>query len=231
MTKTDAAEEKNPVKITSNIYLVGGAGKSAPSDAAIYLIRSGTEAALVDAGTGGGTDSVLRNIQGTGTEPRNVSHLFLTHCHYDHTGGAASIKSATGCKIVAHDLDAAFLEAGDSEVTAASWYGSWMEPLKIDIKVASKEKKFTVGDLEVTFYHAPGHSPGSAVLTTVSDGRLVLFGQDVHGPLNDTLRSVRGDYERSLEFMLSLEADILCEGHFGIYVGKEKVRDFIESFL
>jgi len=219
------------VKITSNVYLVGGSNKSDSSDAAIYLIRSGSEAALVDAGTGGGTDRVLRNIQGAGIEPRAVKYLFLTHCHYDHTGGAASIKSATGCRIVAHDLDAAFLEAGDSEVTAASWYGSWMEPLKVDIKVAEKEKFFTVGELEVAFYHAPGHSPGSAVLTTVSDGRLVLFGQDVHGPLNDALRSVREDYEKSLEFMLSLDADILCEGHFGVYVGKEKVRDFIESFL
>ena len=120
-----------------------------------------------------------------------MKYLFLTHCHYDHTGGAASVKNATGCKIVAHDLDAAFLEAGDSEVTAASWYGTWMEPLKVDIKVTAKEKFFTVGELEVAFYHAPGHSPGSAVLTTVSDGKLVLFGQDVHGPLNDSLRSVR----------------------------------------
>ncbi len=219
------------MKITSNIYLVGGSNKSDPSDAAIYLIRSGTEAALVDAGTGGGTDQVLKNIQGTGTEPRGVKYLFLTHCHYDHTGGAAAMKRATGCKVVAHELDAAYLETGDSEVTAASWYGTWMEPLKVDIKVASGEQYFTVGELEVAFYHAPGHSPGSAVLTTVSDGKLVLFGQDVHGPLNDSLRSVRGDYERSLEFMLSLEADILCEGHFGVYVGREKVRDFIESFL
>lgn len=219
------------MKITSNIYLVGGPNKSDSSDAAIYLIRSGSEAALVDAGTGGGTDSVLKNIRGTGTEPRGLKYLFLTHCHYDHTGGAASMKGATGCKIVAHDLDAAFLEAGDSEVTAASWYGTWMEPIKVDIKVTAKEKFFTVGELEVAFYHAPGHSPGSAVLTTVSDGKLVLFGQDVHGPLNDSLRSVRKDYEKSLEFMLSLDADILCEGHFGVYVGKEKVRDFIESFL
>jgi len=219
------------VKITSNIFLVGGSNKSDSADAAIYLIRSGSDAALVDAGTGGGTDRVLGNIRDAGIEPRAVKYLFLTHCHYDHTGGAASIKSATGCRIVAHDLDAAFLEAGDSEVTAASWYGSWMEPLKVDIKVTGREKFFTVGELEVAFYHAPGHSPGSSVLTTVSDGRLVLFGQDVHGPLNDALRSVRGDYEHSLEFMLSLEADILCEGHFGVYVGKEKVRDFIESFL
>lgn len=219
------------MKITSNVFLVGGSGTSDSADAAIYLIRSGADAALVDAGTGGGTERVLKNIEKAGADPRRIEYLFLTHCHYDHTGGAASIRKATGCKVVAHELDAEFLETGDSEVTAASWYGSWMEPLKADIRVAAPEKKFTVGALEVTMYHTPGHSPGSAVLTLVSDGRLVLFGQDVHGPLNDALRSVRGDYEKSLEFMLSLEADILCEGHFGVYVGKDKVRGFIESFL
>ncbi len=219
------------MKITSSIYLVGGPGKSAPEDAAIYLMVSDGVSALVDAGTGAGADRVMKNIRAAGADPSSLKYLFLTHCHYDHTGGAERVRKDTGCTIVAHELDAGFLEAGDSEVTAASWYRAWMDPLKVDIKVADKKKLFTVGALEVAFIHAPGHSPGSSVLTVRSDGKLVLFGQDVHGPLNDALRSVREDYERSLEFMLSLEADILCEGHFGVYVGKEKVRDFIESFL
>jgi glyoxylase-like metal-dependent hydrolase (beta-lactamase superfamily II) len=219
------------LKITSDIHLVGGSGSSDPSDAAVYLIASGGEAALVDAGTGGGTGRVIANVRKAGADPRSVRYLFLTHCHYDHTGGAEAVRKETGCAVVAHELDAEYLEAGDSRVTAASWYGSWMEPLAIDIKVTETERRFAVGSLEVAFRHAPGHSPGSAVLWTRSDGRLVLFGQDVHGPLNDTLRSVREDYVRSLEFLLSLEADILCEGHFGVFIGKDKVRDFIESFL
>jgi glyoxylase-like metal-dependent hydrolase (beta-lactamase superfamily II) len=219
------------MKITSNVFLVGGPNKSAPADAAIYLIRSGSEAALVDAGTGGGTARVMKNIASEGADPRCVRYLFITHCHYDHTGGANAVRELSGCKIVAHELDAEFLESGDSEVTAASWYGAWMDPVKVDIKVSGTEKEFTIGSHVVKFYHAPGHSPGSAVLTMESDGKRVLFGQDVHGPLNDGLRSVREDYVKSLEFMLSLEADILCEGHFGVYAGREKVRDFIESFL
>ncbi|MBN2158989.1 MAG: MBL fold metallo-hydrolase [Spirochaetes bacterium] len=219
------------MKITSNIWLVGGPNQSAPSDAAVYLIRSGGESALVDAGTGKGTDRIVKNIQAAGADLKSVTYLFITHCHYDHTGGANGLRAKTDCKIVAHELDAEFMESGDSEVTAASWYGAWMDPVKVDIKMSGKEQAFALGDLSVTMYHAPGHSPGSAVLTMKSDGRLVLFGQDVHGPLNDALRSVRGDYEKSLEFMLSLDADILCEGHFGVYIGKEKVRDFIESFL
>lgn len=219
------------MSITSHIYQVGGPEHSHPSDAAVYLVRDGNESALIDAGTGRGTGNLIKNIRETGTDPSRIRHLFLTHCHYDHTGGARAVKDATGCLIVAHELDAEFLEAGDSEVTAASWYGAWMEPLGIDVKVPGARADFSVGSLALTMHHAPGHSPGSAVLTVVSDGLLVLFGQDVHGPLNDALRSVREDYERSLEFMLSLNADILCEGHFGVFHGKDTVKDFIESFL
>jgi hypothetical protein len=31
--------------------------------------------------------------------------------------------------------------------------------------------------------------------------------------------------------MMGLNADVLCEGHFGIYQGKEKVSRFIQSYL
>jgi glyoxylase-like metal-dependent hydrolase (beta-lactamase superfamily II) len=219
------------MKITRHVYLVGGSSESHASDAAIYLVKGDGEAALIDAGTGKGHARVLKNIEEAGVGLGEVTRLFITHCHYDHTGGAELMRQATGCRIVSHALDADFLQMGDSRVTAASWYGEKMEPTRVDLRVEGGEERFSVGGMELAFYHAPGHSPGSAVLTLVSDGLLVLFGQDVHGPLNDVLLSSRGDYVRSLEFLLSLEADVLCEGHFGVFAGKEKVREFIESFL
>ncbi len=219
------------MKITSHIFQVGGSDLSHPADAAVYLIADGGHAALVDAGTGKGTQRVRENISASGISMDAIDYIFITHCHFDHTGGIESLRSLCPCKVVAHELDAAFLEDGDSIVTAARWYGTHMEPVKIDIKVEGARQDFTLGGLEIAFLHAPGHSPGSSVLTVRSDGRLVLFGQDVHGPLNDVLRSSRSDYIRSLEFLISLDADILCEGHFGVFQGKDTVRRFIESFL
>lgn len=219
------------MQITKHVYQVGGSGLSHPSDAAIYLIRDEAGTALVDAGTGQGHELVIGNIRDHGIDPRGIEYLFLTHCHYDHTGGAQLMMDETGSSIIAHELDARYLEEGDPEVTAASWYGSSMKPLSIDISVKEKGREFKVGNLEINMYHIPGHSPGSVALTLHSEGKLVLFGQDVHGPLNEGLLSDREDYVRSLEFLISLEADILCEGHFGVYEGKERVKRFIESFL
>ncbi len=219
------------MRITSNVFQVGGQEESHPSDASVYLIISKGIGALVDSGTGLGHSELMENIKKTGIAPGNIKYLFLTHCHYDHTGGALKVKKATGCKIVAHKLDAVYIEEGDNNVTAASWYGTFMDKTSVDIKVEAGVEEFELGGLSIKFYHAPGHSPGSGVLTLMSDGSLVLFGQDVHGPLNESLLSSREDYVKSLEFLISLNADILCEGHFGVYYGKESVNDFIGSYL
>jgi glyoxylase-like metal-dependent hydrolase (beta-lactamase superfamily II) len=132
---------------------------------------------------------------------------------------------------VAHELDSRFLEQGDNIVTAAKWYGAVLEPLHVDIKLAGRRNQIALGTKIVDALHVPGHSPGSMVYVTESEGKRILFGQDVHGPLDASLLSNREDYLDSLRFLLSLEADILCEGHYGILRGKEEVADFIESFL
>jgi len=58
----------------------------------------------------------------------------------------------------------------------------------------------------------------------------VLFGQDVHGPY--FLKGSSPEQARtSLRRLIDLEADILCEGHFGVYEPKEEVRRYIEGHL
>ena len=220
------------MKITNDIFQIGGSSMSHSSDASIYLIRDGIKSAIVDAGSGSGTKSVLSNLSDCGLDAADIAYLFITHCHFDHTGGIAALRKATGAQVVAHEKDAEFIIAGDMQVTGAAWYGGHLDPTPIDVVVSEQKKEFKLDKLNVTMYHIPGHSPGSAVFTVNSDGKLVLFGQDVHGPIDEMiLRSNRTEYKKSLEFLMSLNADILCEGHFGVYHGKEKVRSFIKSFL
>ena len=219
------------MEIVQNLWQVGGGDLSAPEDAAIYLVRSGEQAALIDAGCGNGHERLVENISSVLAVDITITYLFLTHCHYDHVGGAAALKEQYGCKIVAHRLDAAYLESGDSSVTAASWYGTKMQPLAIDHKIEGQKEIFRVGNGEVFAYHCPGHSPGSLVYMAEIEDQKVLFGQDVHGPLDPSLLSNREDYIHSLKFMTALDSDILCEGHFGIYSGKENIEKFIRSFL
>jgi glyoxylase-like metal-dependent hydrolase (beta-lactamase superfamily II) len=219
------------VKIIDDLWQVGGEGLTAPGDAAVYLIRFGHQAALIDAGCGPGHRQLVDNVSACLPPGTDITCLLLTHCHFDHTGGAAAIRDHYGCRITAHAKDAVYLEAGDSDVTAASWYGARMLPLQIDDKITTDRKAISFGSGEVIAYHCPGHSPGSLVYTAVLAGQTVLFGQDIHGPLHPSLLSDRSQYRDSLKFLLSLEADILCEGHFGVYKGRENVQNFIRQYL
>jgi glyoxylase-like metal-dependent hydrolase (beta-lactamase superfamily II) len=219
------------MKITSEIFQVGGSGLTSTEDAAIYLIHFEGQAALVDAGCGHGQERLFKNINACAIDLEQIEYLLITHCHFDHTGGVQGIKERTHCKVVAHELEAPYLEQGDDTVTAAKWYGSSLEPVAIDIKLQGAEGVIDLGGREIKALHTPGHSPGSMVYMTESEGLKVLFGQDVHGPLDPSLLSNREDYVKSLNLLLSMEVDVLCEGHFGVFRGKKEVTDFIGSFL
>jgi hypothetical protein len=59
----------------------------------------------------------------------------------------------------------------------------------------------------------------------------VLFGQDIHGPFLPEFGADLSAWRHSMETLLSLEADILCEGHFGVYRMKARVKEYIEGYL
>ena len=58
-----------------------------------------------------------------------------------------------------------------------------------------------------------------------------MFAQDVHGPLHPSLLSNAFDYQASLQRLIDLDADVLCEGHYGIYEGKQEIVRFVRSFM
>lgn len=215
-------------KIKDNLWQVGGSDRTDPTDACIYLVRFGDRAALIDAGSGQDQVQLKRNIDKCLGPDAKLEYVLLTHCHFDHAGGARALRDAYGCGIVAHELDAVYLESGDDRVTGAALYGARIDPFTVDVKLHGEESILAVGTGSVTAIHCPGHSPGSVVYTTTIDGQLVLFGQDVHGPIHSELLSNEQQYLASLVTLLKLDADILLEGHYGIMDSKQEVREFIE---
>ena len=217
--------------ITGEINQVGGGQLTAPEDAAIYLLNFNGHAALVDAGSGRALPRLMDNIRACGVDPDQIEYLLLTHCHFDHTGGAQALREQLRCRIVAHALEAPFLEQGNNTVTAATWYGATLTPVQVDRQLFGAREEIVLGGRVIEALHTPGHSPGSVVYATESDGLKILFAQDVHGPLHPDLLSDAALYRRSLKLLLALEADVLCEGHYGIYRGKPAVAAFIRQFL
>jgi glyoxylase-like metal-dependent hydrolase (beta-lactamase superfamily II) len=127
-------------------------------------------------------------------------------------------------------LDAPPLETGDQILTAAKWYQTTFPPTPVDVKFNSPEEILRIGEQKIVCLHTPGHTPGSISIYLDKDGKRILFGQDLHGPLLSEFGSNLEDYGRSTKKLLDLEADILCEGHFGIYKTKKDVKNYILSY-
>lgn len=218
-------------EIVSGVYLIGGPNVTQADDAAVYLIDYAGNLVMIDSGAGRSSSQIVRNIEMLGLNPSSVSHVILTHCHIDHIGSAPFFREKYGAKIVIHELDARAIETGDSIRTAANWYGTTFPPTKIDQKLKGEHEILKFGNEELHCLHTPGHTPGSISVYLDRAGNRILFGQDIHGPFNKAFGSDITVWKKSMQTLLDLQADILCEGHFGVYQPKNNVKDYIERYI
>jgi len=161
-----------------------------------HLVRSGSEAALVDTASAG-TDS--RRRLKTALEERlgsveAVDYVVLTHFHPDHSGLAGSIQADSGAEILIHGLDADRLHnpnRGTDTQREADQFGlpasvrrsipdggfadmltDWDELTEV-----SDGDVVSVGDVDLEVTHTPGHTAGSIVLDYATErGRAAFVG-------------------------------------------------------
>lgn len=84
-------------------------------------------------------------------EGASLTHILLTHGHYDHVGAVAALRQKTGCKVYMDPADA---------------LGSQMQPLTRDLVDEGwpTGDELTIDELTFRIYHTPGHTPGSVCL-------------------------------------------------------------------
>ncbi|MBN2298189.1 MAG: MBL fold metallo-hydrolase, partial [Deltaproteobacteria bacterium] len=213
------------------IYIIGGPGISHFQDAAVFIVQCGDELVMIDSGSGKSSLMLQENISRLGLDPGRITALVLTHCHVDHIGSAKYFQDTFTCEVIAHDSDAMAIETGDDILTAASWYGTRLPQMHVDRKLTGEHEILMFGDDEIHCIHTPGHTPGSISLYLDRTGKRILFGQDIHGPFSPEFLSDIGQWRDSMEKLLALDADILCEGHYGIFSGREKVKRYIQGYL
>jgi glyoxylase-like metal-dependent hydrolase (beta-lactamase superfamily II) len=130
-----------------------------------------------------------------------------------------------------HELDAGVLESGDNRPSAGTWFRIPLQPTPIDLKLSGELNQLDFSKYRLYCLHTPGHSPGSLSIYADLEGKRVLFGQDIHAPIIKKYRSDEMLWRRSMEKLLALQADILCEGHLGIFEPAENVTKFIEHHM
>ncbi|MFC1694323.1 MBL fold metallo-hydrolase [Candidatus Latescibacterota bacterium] len=235
------------MKISEGIYLVGsgqaGFMISNRSDCHVYLLENPEGHILIDAGVGLETERIVENIKKDGIDPQSISHLFLTHSHADHSGGAAWFKEKFDVKVYLSRKEAHLLRSSDlidqgldiairEDIYPSDYRFINCEP---DIELDGGET-FTFGGSQIQVIHTPGHSYGSLCYLVKTGGRTCMFSGDVvvHGGklmfLNCT-GSVMADMRQSMPKLANLGIEELYPGHgcFVLEKGQEHIDKAIEN--
>ena len=221
----------SPEQVKANLVAVSAAGIFN------YAARVGSKVVLFDTGADPEGAPVQSALAALGASRNDVSDIFITHAHGDHTAGAAAFGNA---KI--------HLGAGDAAMAEKK-----AEPTKLIPKLAGKvlsvpavtaqdqltgATSIDLGDGKaIKTFPMPGHTPGSYAF--LYDG--VLFAGDAmvfkQGRLERAPKMLDTDTDQAKASITALktalgdtEVEIVCTGHGGCTpkgLGKNLLTDFI----
>jgi metallo-beta-lactamase class B len=206
-----------PFRVWGNTYYVGTCGITA-----ILITGSGGDV-LIDGGPADAGDLVAANIRQLGIDLSDIKILLHTHEHHDHVGGLARLKELTGAKLYASPAAAGALERGTPNPEDPQ-YGehNTLPPVRVDKVLDSNVNTVTLGNLTLTGYATPGHTPGAlswqwqscagdACKTIVYADSLTPVSSD--GYKFTDHREVVTAFNNSLVRVGSLQCDILLAPH------------------
>lgn len=221
-----------PLRIADNLYYVG------TQTIAVYLITTPEGHILVDGAMPTSAPLILDSIRKLGFDPADVKVILNTHAHFDHTGGLADLKAATGATLAASAGDRGALESGtyvgSEEVETFAF-----KPVVVD-RVLQDGDQVELGGVALTAHLTPGHSPGCTTWTfplevegqtrqamiycstSVAANRLVSADKGPQYP------GIVADYEQTFARLKTMKADVFLAPHaeqFGLAKKRAAMTD------
>jgi glyoxylase-like metal-dependent hydrolase (beta-lactamase superfamily II) len=152
---------------------------------------------------GGSEEKIIHQIENHKLE---VTHILLTHGHFDHIGALRAIKDKTGALVCIHEADAAMLTNPYLNLSVMIQDGMVQVPAD---KILKDKDHIQSGGMDFAVLHTPGHSEGSVcyiaedalfsgdTLFNMSVGRSDFPGSDekkLKNSINIVLKSLSVDY-------------------------------------
>jgi metallo-beta-lactamase class B len=164
---------RTTMQILPGVYQVNGSPFGRHQNA--FVISRDGAAIMIDSGDLEDAETlpeVERNAARWGIRIDSVSHLLVTHAHFDHASHAAALRRR-GLKIVASPATAEAMLAGDDRCIGYAVQRVF-EPCETDV-VLQDDQELAIGGLRVRALATPGHTDGLVVYEIVLDGERCWF--------------------------------------------------------
>jgi metallo-beta-lactamase class B len=220
----DWMEPFPPFRIAGNLYYVGTKGL------ANYLITTPQGHILINSDLEATVPLIRASVEKLGFKFTDVRILLISHAHWDHDAGSATIKKVTGAKYMVMDADVPVVESGGkADFQYGNTPSSLYPPTKVD-RVLHDGEEVTLGGAVLVAHLTPGHTKGCTTWTMkVSEGgttyNAVIVGSPNVNPgytlVNNPLYpQIAEDYARMFTVLKSLPCDLFLGAH-GSYFGME----------
>ncbi len=216
-------EPVEPFRIAGNLYYVGA------REVTSYLVATPIGHVVIDSGFAETVPQVLANIRTLGFRPEDVEWLLISHPHYDHAGGIADLRGATGARIA--------VSAADAEQAARGGVGDFAFGDRFPYRPFTADRLLRDGDTValggsvLTANVTPGHTRGctSWTMDVVEGGKPlhVVFVCSVTAPgyqlaKNDAYPSIVDDYRQTFRRLGAMPADVFLAAHGSFFGLVEK---------
>ncbi|MES2743367.1 MAG: subclass B3 metallo-beta-lactamase [Pseudomonadota bacterium] len=152
--------EQAPFNIFGNTWYVGTRELSS------VLITGDQGHVLIDGALPQSAAQIERHIKQLGFDIRDVKLIVNSHPHFDHAGGIAALRRASGAKVAASAPAAAVLKAGVIGADDPQFEPSNTHFPALDQVIGvSDGQTLMVGALALTAHLTPGHTQGGASWT------------------------------------------------------------------
>jgi metallo-beta-lactamase class B len=211
-----------PHRIIGNLYYVGS------KDLASYLIVTPEGNILINSSLESSVPLIRKSIEQLGFKFSDTKVLLISHAHFDHDAGSATIKRLTGAKYLVMDADVPVVEdGGKSDFFYGKESENWYKPAKVD-RVLHDGDIVKLGDTLLVARKTPGHTKGCTTWTmTINDGGRPYDVVIVGSPNVNTgyklvnnvgYPQIATDFEHTFDTLKSLHCDIFLGAH-GAYYG------------
>jgi metallo-beta-lactamase class B len=214
-----------PFHIAGNLYYVGSKGLAS------YLVTTTQGNILINSDLEANVPMLRASIEKLGFKFHDTKILLISHAHWDHDAGSATIKEMTGAKYIVMDKDVPVVESGGrSDFQYGNVPTSLYRPAKVD-RILHDGDKVRLGGTTLVAHLTPGHTKGCTTWTLkVKEGgksyHVVIVGSPNVNPGyklvgNSAYPQIAEDYERMWRVLKSLSCDIFLGAH-GDYFGLEQ---------
>lgn len=212
-------EPLEPIKIFDNAYFIG------TKFVGVLIVKTSEGLVLIDAFENEAAVKrlLLPGMQKLGLSPEDITHVIVTHGHFDHFGGGEFLQKEYGCKVLMSKVDAEFMV--DKPMFPEQFMPIGVPSVDEYIDDGSK---ICVGDTEFSIYFTPGHTPGGISLTFpilengVKHTVCLWGGIGMPSSLNDQLVFLKSA-KYFLDVCINEKADVEFSTHPFVDYGCEKM--------